>query len=413
MRNRGGLFGIIVPSLTIAVFAILLAFSFMRLSAIDRHMRIEMTQNMLWVISRAQVSSLELKEAVTYYSLGQADQKDIDQAFNIFLGQFNTLNSGPQRRYMNRLHLSATLDKMDRARPHLAVLTTNIAVDHARTAIEIHQILEPYETTLARAANMAMVAEWNDLGSKLDSFRSEIATILLSLLIISLAGIGMTVHLVRATRNVHLRTRLLERERTATDMYRNFAAMVSHQFRTPLAIVDSTLQRLIRRADSIAPTDLVERCTQARAAIARLVYLVESTLDAARMDAGQIGKNAQPCDLHQVAREALRRQRDETPERIFILSRTAPGFALCDPVHTEHIIVNLLSNAAKYAPPSTAIHMNIHVTAGQACCTVSNDGKIEAQDQENLFNRYFRGVNGKARDGIGIGLYMARSVDCH
>jgi K+-sensing histidine kinase KdpD len=560
MHNRRRLFGIVLPALTIIVFAIFLTFSFMRLSAIDRNMRIEMTQNMLWVISRAQVTSLQYKETATLRSLGLSEQADVDRAFNIFLGEFIVLNHGPQRRHMGRLRSSAALDRIEQARPRLAALSADIAVGDARSVAEIHRILGPYDAALARAANMSMVAEWDGLGSKLDNFRREIATILFSLLIISLAGAGMTLYLARATRSAHLRARQLERERAfsqllvrsssesiiavdlqrrctmwnqaaatlfnvsaevamrralgatsaffrlgpiesalgtalqgqpitltdqmffrgrgldtpptyldlrcfplrdgaeiigsilllsdvtdqhrarralserrdyleaevrqrteelnaalvreraATDIYRNFAAMVSHQFRTPLAIVDSALQRLIRRADRMDSADLVARSSQARGAIARLVRLVESTLDAARMDAGQIEKRTEARDLGQLAHEALRRQQDETPDRLFIVEQSASSLAQCDPIHTEHIIVNLLSNAAKYAPPATMVRMQVGVIDGRACCTVLNEGCIDPDDHDHLFDRYFRGANGQEHSGVGIGLYMAQSL---
>ncbi|HET6537907.1 MAG TPA: ATP-binding protein [Sphingopyxis sp.] len=558
MIGRRPIFGVILPILTIGVFALLLAFSFMRLSAIDKNMRIEMTQNMLWVVSRSQVSTLQLQEAVTFRSLGLNNQVDVDQAFSVFLGQFSILNDGPQRRHIDRLGYNAAMDRMAQARPHLAELTRDVAMGDSERVQEIHTILGPYEQEMARAANKAMVEEWDRLGTKLDKFRYEISTILVSLLAILLAGGGMTLHLAQATRKAHVRARLLERERAfsqlliqsssetiiavdlerrctmwnepaaalfhrsaegvlgenlsdasvffcsdainhmismalkgrpdtlsdqplhsdsetvfldlrsfplrdgadiigsililsdvtvqhqarrevqerrdyleaevrqrtaelnaalsreraATDIYRNFAAMVSHQFRTPVAIVDSTLQRLIRRADRIEPADLIARCDQARGAVARLIRLIESTLDAARMDAGQIERRLEGRDLVLLAQAALQCQRDETPERSFLMVDDGPRIALCDPVHAEHIIVNLLSNAAKYAREHSEIRIVVGACDGYATCTVINEGRVDPDERGSLFERYFRGTNGKEQNrvGLGIGLYMARSL---
>lgn len=556
--GRRPIFGVILPILTISVFTLLLVFSFIRLSAVDKNMRIEMTQNMLWVISRSQVSTLELQEAVTFRSLGLKKQRDVDEAFSIFLGQFNILNDGPQRRHIDHLGYAATMDGIAQARPHLAMLTSDVAKGDIGRVQEIHAILGPYEAQMARAANMAMVGEWDRLGSKLDKFRYEISIILLSLLAILLAGGGMTLHLAQATRRANVRARLLERERafsqlliqsssesiiavdlewrctiwnepaamlfhrpvdlvlgedlvdaseffrhgamkhlissalqgqsdtlsdqpflsgaetafldvrcfplrdgaeiigsililsdvtvqhqarrevlerrdyleaevrqrtaelnaalsrerTATDIYRNFAAMVSHQFRTPVAIVDSTLQRLIRRADRTEPAHLVERCNQARGAIARLIRLIESTLDAARMDAGQVERRLEARDLVQLAGAALKCQQDETPERKFLMKADGSCMALCDPVHAEHIIMNLLSNAAKYSPPHSEILIHLGTADGRAACTIINGGRIAPDEHDSLFDRYFRGTNGKEQSGagLGIGLYMAKSL---
>src|SRR5690606_13117363 len=63
----------------------------------------------------------------------------------------------------------------------------------------------------------------------------------------------------------------LARERETAELYRNFGTMISHQFRTPLAIVDSALQRLMRRADRLSPAEVLERGEKSRHAIARLI----------------------------------------------------------------------------------------------------------------------------------------------
>src|SRR5690606_8663373 len=51
----------------------------------------------------------------------------------------------------------------------------------------------------------------------------------------------------------------LTRERATAELYQNFGTMISHQFRTPLAIVDSTLHRLMRRRDKLTPEEVLER----------------------------------------------------------------------------------------------------------------------------------------------------------
>src|SRR5690606_36531198 len=124
----------------------------------------------------------------------------------------------------------------------------------------------------------------------------------------------------------------LARERATTEIYRNFAAMVSHQFRTPLAIVDSALQRLMRRARHLTTEQIIDKGEQARSAILRLVRLVERTLDVARLDNGQIDKQTRPSDLDRLITAAIRRQSDETPDRDFDYTGIGPVIVDCDPV---------------------------------------------------------------------------------
>ncbi|HTM79196.1 MAG TPA: PAS domain-containing sensor histidine kinase, partial [Devosia sp.] len=205
----------------------------------------------------------------------------------------------------------------------------------------------------------------------------------------------------------------LERERATADLYRNFGTMISHQFRTPLAIVDSALQRLIRRSERLDPAEVRERGETARQAIARLIRLVESTLDAARLDAGQIDIRSRPCDLGKLASEVSARQREATPQRtisVEILGPT-PVMACCDPVHAENILVNLLTNAVKYSADETPVRVAVGRDSAGVQCSVTNHGCIADQaERDALFERYFRGQNAEGRPGIGIGLYMARAL---
>lgn len=555
---RKSTLGILIPTLTIGIFAILLVFSLIRLSVIENDMRIEATQNMLWVISRAQTASLQVQKAAARRVAGETSAAAAERQLNNFLSHYNVLNHGPQRRQMEEMETFEALDRLKEEKEELKRIVPTLQAGDRESLARIYAILGAYDAMLARAANKAMVAEWDSLGGKLENSRRQISYIIASLIVIALAGAGMAFHLVTASRSASARARLLEREkafsqmlvtssseaivaadqehrctlwndaaktlfgvttddsahqrlshmsgffgvarvenalddalsgkstvlsdmpffrqasdtpiyldlrcfplrdgpqvvgsimlisdvteqyearrqlaerrdyleeqvllrtqelnaalareRATTDIYRNFAAMVSHQFRTPLAIVDSTLQRLKRRAAQLTPEEIVERGRHARAAILRLVRLVESTLDVARLDNGQIERNTEHRDLDGLIVEAIRQQSEETPDREFLYVGTGIGAVHCDPVHTEHIIVNLLSNAAKYAPADSAIQIDLVRVGDQVGCRIINVGQVDPDDQPHLFQRYFRGGNAREKSGVGIGLYMARSL---
>lgn len=205
----------------------------------------------------------------------------------------------------------------------------------------------------------------------------------------------------------------LKREKSAADLYRNFAAMVSHQFRTPLAVADSALQRLIRRGARAEPDEVAERAGRARGAIAVLTRLVESTLDAARLDAGQVGARRVECDLGGIVEAVCARQREATPDRQIVIRHvtSGQGAAFCDPAHAEHILENLLSNAIKYAPPATPVSVIVHGDAQQLFCDVHNAGiSVAEEDRGRIFERNYRGANSVGIAGTGVGLFMARTL---
>jgi len=205
----------------------------------------------------------------------------------------------------------------------------------------------------------------------------------------------------------------LQRERSAADLYRNFAAMVSHQFRTPLAVADSALQRLLRRGPRADPGEVAERAGRARSAIAGLTRLVESTLDAARLDAGQIGARRVNCDMSKIVRTACDRLGDAAPDRHIEVSYPLLGqpITYCDPALAEQVLENLLSNANKYAPPNTSVSVVLRIDDEWLHCEVSNSGPpLSEKDREQIFERNHRGANSVGVAGTGIGLFMARTL---
>lgn len=213
------------------------------------------------------------------------------------------------------------------------------------------------------------------------------------------------------------RTRELDdallRERSAGEIYRNFAAMISHQFRTPLAVADSALQRLVRRGPHAKPDEVVERADRARGAIAGLTRLVESTLDAARLDAGQIGARRVECDLGEIVRTVCARQRAAEPDRRIEIRNevTGPSAAFCDPAHAEQILEILLSNGMKYAGPKTSVSAVLLDDTQWLFCDVYNVGTpVPEKEQAQIFDRNYRGANSTGIIGTGIGLFMARAL---
>lgn len=213
------------------------------------------------------------------------------------------------------------------------------------------------------------------------------------------------------------RTRELDdallRERSAGEVYRNFAAMISHQFRTPLAVADSALQRLIRRGPHAKPAEVVDRADRARNAITGLTRLVESTLDAARLDAGQIGARRVECDLGEIIRTVCARQHETAlTTRIDIRSEmSGPAAAFCDPAHAEQILENLLSNGVKYAAAGTSVSVVLRADAQWLFCDVCNTGQtISDNERAHIFDRNYRGANSVGIVGTGIGLFMARAL---
>jgi PAS domain S-box-containing protein len=204
----------------------------------------------------------------------------------------------------------------------------------------------------------------------------------------------------------------LDRERQTTSAYRSFVSMISHQFRTPLAIIDSSAQRLMRRGHQIPEDEIETRIAKIRSAVTRLTRLVESVLNAARIDAGQIEFNPRNCDLLDLVSDICERQRELTPKAVIRLFRPSfPVEVVCDVILIEQVVSNLLSNAVKYSGNTVVVEVEVAVQEERVVCSVRDWGVgIPTDELPRIFDRFYRARTATGIAGTGIGLDVARQI---
>jgi len=208
----------------------------------------------------------------------------------------------------------------------------------------------------------------------------------------------------------------LERERSISDFYRSFAAMVSHQFRTSLAVIDSGLQRLMRRHSGYSAEERAARYQRLRDTVAHMTELVDASLLTAQLDAGQVSSHQQPHDMIKLVRKAcLLHQEVPGNTRLLINVVIPPELKTlqisCDKALTEHIIDNLLTNARKYSRQGSPITVELSHDAHWAYCRISNQGDVIPDvEQLHIFERFYRGANSAGQQGLGLGLNIARTL---
>ncbi|WP_112663561.1 sensor histidine kinase [Microvirga flavescens] len=204
----------------------------------------------------------------------------------------------------------------------------------------------------------------------------------------------------------------LDRERETTSAYRSFVSMVSHQFRTPLAILDSSAQRLIRRGTNVTHDEIVTRAQRIRNATGRLTSLVESVLNAARLDAGRIELNLAWCSLVDLVWDICERHKELSPHaEIDFEVPEQPIKVHCDSILIEQVVINLLSNAIKYSGEKPRIKIKLWVDDGQAFCSIADSGiGIPPDELSKIFERFYRARTASGIAGTGIGLNFAQKI---
>jgi PAS domain S-box-containing protein len=204
----------------------------------------------------------------------------------------------------------------------------------------------------------------------------------------------------------------LERERETTNAYRSFVSMVSHQFRTPLAILDSSAQRILRRGSALTQDELATRVQKIRNAGTRLTRLVDSVLNAAKLDAGTIELNPASYNLVDLVMDICERQREVSDQAdIRFDVPDVPVRVYCDGMLIEQVVVNLLSNAIKYSGTSPVVEFKIWMDGSRAYCSVRDWGiGIPAGELPKIFERFYRASTASGIAGTGIGLNFAQRI---
>ncbi|MGU3359647.1 ATP-binding protein [Methylobacterium sp. M6A4_1b] len=222
-----------------------------------------------------------------------------------------------------------------------------------------------------------------------------------------------------AIERVRLVEDLARAERDAeTDRLRQaLLTSISHDLRTPLSSVlgaATTLRDLDAELDREAKGDLLATII---AESERLNRFIINLLDMTRLEAGAVAANLTAQDVAEIVDTALRRQGPLLAEHrvVLELAPNLPPLRL-DPVLFEQVLVNLLDNAAKYAPAGSAVTVSAQRVSGQAGglsnvrLQVLDEGEgLPESERERVFDKFYRARKGDSvRAGTGLGLAIAR-----
>ena len=209
----------------------------------------------------------------------------------------------------------------------------------------------------------------------------------------------------------------LESEQQVNAQQRQFVLMASHEFRTPLAIIDSAAQRLKRRAgkNNVSAEDAVERSERISGAVQRMTRLIDSTLSAFRMQEGSLKIELGSCDIAKLITEVSERQQEISAKHV--ISRNLDGLPAsitADAGALELVLGNLLSNAVKYSPDGGSIEVEARQDGDHVLIAVRDQGiGIDADEVAKIGTRYFRAKTASGIAGTGIGLNLVKNLMEH
>jgi signal transduction histidine kinase len=206
--------------------------------------------------------------------------------------------------------------------------------------------------------------------------------------------------------------RALSAEQKLNQIQRQFVSMASHEFRTPLTIIDAAAQGLKRRFERLTAEQAGERIDRIRGAVKRMTRLVESTLMAARAEEGKLHVEIEDCDIAGIVREVCERHQEVAGKhRIACELVGLPSTIRADASALDQILTNLVSNAVKYAPDSPEVRVIARGDGDEVTISVTDRGVgIDEDDLQHIFERFFRAKTSTGIAGTGIGLNLTKML---
>jgi signal transduction histidine kinase len=195
-------------------------------------------------------------------------------------------------------------------------------------------------------------------------------------------------------------------------------ANVSHELRTPLGLIKIFCSSLLM--DDINFDREIQRkfLSHIDEEADRLETIVDNLLDVSRVESGRLRLDKRPTDVGQLATEiieAIKLEMDVqlTQHHLVHDFPSDPLVATVDPKRIEQVLRNLLNNAIKYSPEGGTIAVRGRGEEKQLLILVSDQGMgIPSEDQERVFERFYRVENEITRSvrGAGLGLPVCRGI---
>jgi len=202
----------------------------------------------------------------------------------------------------------------------------------------------------------------------------------------------------------------LAKEREAMVAQRQFVAMVSHEFRTPLAIIDATAQRVLLQHPTETDT-LANPMGKIRRGVHRLTDLIDTFLGEERLPPQGLEVARQPVDLYQVALRCVQQHLPLSNGMIHLPIPTEAVIVLGDAALLALVLSNLIDNAVKYSPPGSPTTVTVGRDALRGWVDVLDYGEgIATADRERVFDKHVRLGKVSGVGGTGLGLHIARNA---
>lgn len=198
----------------------------------------------------------------------------------------------------------------------------------------------------------------------------------------------------------------LQYEKELSELKTRFVSMASHEFRTPLTTILSSLSLISIYNEQNEREKQGKHIGRIKSAVIHLTDILNDTLSLSKLEEGRISVDYIKLDVNKIIADIVKEmQQNVKHNQKIIYKHKGNSEIISDKKILTHILLNLLSNAIKFSEESSLIEVNSEVSKSLFTLIVKDSGiGIPEEDQKHLFGRFFRGNNATAIQGTGLGL---------
>jgi PAS domain S-box-containing protein len=209
-------------------------------------------------------------------------------------------------------------------------------------------------------------------------------------------------------------TKSLEKEKEVNDLKSRFVSMASHEFRTPLSTILSSISLLAKYTQTDDQPKRDKHIDRIKSSVKTLTDILNEFLSLGKIEEGKIDVHKVTFDLYEFIETILYEMSILCkPGQDLVYEHKGDKQLYGDSNLLKHVLVNLVSNAIKFSPENTCIKVTTEINQKKTSITIIDQGiGIPVEDQVHLFERFFRASNVTNIQGTGLGLHIVgRYID--
>ena len=198
----------------------------------------------------------------------------------------------------------------------------------------------------------------------------------------------------------------LDKERELNELKSRFVSMASHEFRTPLTTMMSSLSLVTKYGEQNDKENQSKHVSRIKNSINNLTDILNDFLSVSKLEEGKIENMPEEINLKIFIGEIISEMQSmATENKKLVQVHSGNEIASLDKKLLKNVLFNLVSNAIKFSHENGIIEIISQVSDSAVSVSVKDNGiGISKEDQKHLFERFFRGHNATHIQGTGLGL---------